>query len=40
MAALAKDNATSKASVDRELLKMPDWEAAKNAADEDAAQGL
>lgn len=38
MAVLPKDNVTGKVSVDRSLLKTPDWEAAKNAADEDAAQ--
>lgn len=38
MAALPKNNVTGKVSVDRALLKTPDWEAAKNAADEDAAQ--
>jgi hypothetical protein len=38
VAVLPKDNVTGKVSVDRALLKTPDWEAAKNAADEDAAQ--
>lgn len=38
MAVLPKDNVTGKVSVDRAILKTPDWEAAKNAADEDAAQ--
>lgn len=38
MAALPKNNVTGKVSVDRSLLKTPDWEAAKNATDENAAQ--
>ncbi len=38
MAVLPKDNVTGKVSVDRSLLKTPDWEAAKNAADKNAAQ--
>ncbi|MDY0279052.1 MAG: phosphoribosyltransferase family protein [Salinivirgaceae bacterium] len=38
MAVLPKNNVTGKVSVDRALLKTPDWEAAKNATDEDAAQ--
>jgi len=38
VAVLPKDNVTGKVSVDRSLLKTSDWEAAKNAADENAAQ--
>jgi len=38
VAVLPKDNVTGKVSVDRSLLKTPDWEAAKNAADKNAAQ--
>jgi len=38
VAVLPKNNVTGKVSVDRALLKTPDWEAAKNATDEDAAQ--
>ena len=38
MVVLPINNVTGKVSVDRSLLKTPDWEAAKNAADENAAR--